>query len=75
MECHKNVRFNAHIYYCPHCDVPVIISFSEVDGVSGKGKCTLCGGETKYLSTDLRPVFPQERLLLELLMNEEPLSL
>ena len=28
----------------------------------------------KYLSTDLRPVFPEERLLLELLLGEEPFA-
>ena len=26
----------------------------------------------KYLSADLRPVFPEERLLLELLLDKEP---
>ena len=48
---------------------------SDIDAVSGKSTCPLCGGETAYLSTDLRPVFPQERLLLELLLDVEPLSL
>jgi len=47
---------------------------SDIDEVSGKSSCPLCGGETTYLSTDLRPVFPQERLLLELLLDAEPLS-
>ena len=36
--------------------------------------CPLCGSKTDYLSTDLRPVFPQERLLLELLLNKKPFS-
>ena len=38
-------------------------------------KCPLCRGETEYLSSDLRPVFPEERLLLELLLEKEPFSL
>ena len=80
----KNVRFSAHIYYCSHCDVPVITSLNDaeenrslpkINEVTGKSTCPLCGGETQYLSTDLRPVFPQERLLLEVLLELEPLSL
>jgi len=71
----KNVRFSAHIFYCASCDVPVITSLSDIDEVSGKGVCPLCGGSTTYLSTDLRPVFPQERLLTELLLDKEPFSL
>ena len=53
----------------------MITPLSEIDEISGKGICPLCGGATKYLSTDLRPVFPAERLLLELLIGERPLSL
>lgn len=71
----KNVRFLAHIFYCAQCDVPVITLPTDVDEVSGHGRCPLCSGETKYLSTDLRPVFPAERLLIEFLFNKEPFSL
>ena len=53
----------------------MITPLSEIDEISRKGICPLCGGATKYLSTDLRPVFPAERLLLELLIGERPLSL
>ncbi|MCI6591617.1 MAG: phosphoadenosine phosphosulfate reductase family protein [Spirochaetia bacterium] len=70
----NNLRFSAHIFYCAHCDIPVITLLSDIDEVSGKSSCPLCGGETNYLSTDLRPVFPQERLLLELLLDAEPFS-
>ncbi len=31
--------------------------------------CPLCGKKVRYLTTDLRPVFPEERLLLELLFD------
>ena len=37
-----------------------------------KGICPICGKKTKYLTTDIRPVFPEERLLLELLLDKEP---
>ena len=43
-------------------------------GVAGC-KCPLCRGKTEYLASDLRPVFPEERLLLELLLEKEPFSL
>ena len=32
--------------------------------------CPECGGKLKYLTTDLRPVFPEERLLIEILFDE-----
>ena len=67
--------FSASVFYCPVCDVPVVTPTSQIDEVTGKGDCPLCGGATKYLATDLRPVFPEERLLLELLLEAEPFSL
>ena len=63
--------FSASVFYCPACDVPVVTPTSQINEVTGKGDCPLCGGATKYLATDLRPVFPEERLLLE----AEPFSL
>ena len=54
--------------------MPVITSLSDVDELTDKSKCPLCGEAIKYLSTDIRPVFPQERLLLELLLGEAPFS-
>ena len=64
--------FSASVFYCPVCDVPVVTPTSQIDDVTGKGNCPLCGGATRYLATDLRPVFPEERLLLELLLEAEP---
>lgn len=56
------------IYWCGHCKTPVIQLVNQAD----KGSCPLCGRKTKYMSSDLRPVFPEERLLLELLLNKKP---
>ena len=56
------------IYWCENCNVPIIQFTNQV----GKDVCPVCGRPTKYLSTDLRPVFPEERLLLELLLNKKP---
>ena len=70
-----NAPFSASVFYCPACDVPVVTPTSQINEVTGKGDCPLCGGATKYLATDLRPVFPEERFLLELLLEAEPFSL
>jgi phosphoadenosine phosphosulfate reductase len=51
------------IYGCPECRVPIIKVINAID----KDVCPLCGGRTSYLAADLRPVFPEERLLMEIL--------
>ena len=56
------------VYWCKHCNIPIIQVSNQVD----KGICPVCGGKTKYLTTDLRPVFPEERLLLEILLDKQP---
>ena len=56
------------IRWCKNCRVPIIKKLDDAD----KEWCPICGTKTKYLSTDLRPVFPEERLLLELLLGKKP---
>ena len=56
------------VYWCKHCKTPIIQFVNQMD----KGACPLCGRKTKYLSADLRPVFPEERLLIELLLGKKP---
>lgn len=56
------------IYWCKHCNIPIIQNINQAD----KGICPMCGHDTKYMSADLRPVFPEERLLLELLLGRKP---
>ncbi|MGN1166042.1 MAG: phosphoadenosine phosphosulfate reductase family protein [Lachnospiraceae bacterium] len=56
------------IYWCNHCKVPIIQTTNQAD----KGICPVCGEKTKYMSADLRPVFPEERLLIELLLGRKP---
>lgn len=68
----KNDRFFAQVNWCASCRIPV---FDENNSVGSVCKCPLCRGKTEYLSSDLRPVFPEERLLLELLLGKEPFSL
>ncbi len=56
------------IYWCNKCRVPLIHFENDVD----KGQCPICGGKTKYISKDLRPVFPEERLLVEGILHKKP---
>ena len=56
------------VYWCSNCNVPVMQDINKID----KGVCPICGNNMKYLSTDLRPVFPEERLLVEILIGVKP---
>lgn len=55
------------VFWCDNCCVPVIQTTIQAD----KGICPVCGRATKYIAADLRPVFPEERMLLELLLGME----
>lgn len=56
------------IFWCDNCKVPIVQTTNQVD----KGICPICGKKTKYMAADLRPVFPEERLLIELLLGKTP---
>ena len=47
------------VFFCANCNAP---SFEK--------KCNCCGNNCDYIGTDLRPVFPEERLLIEVLLHE-----
>lgn len=49
----------SEIYYCKNCNIPL---FDNV--------CSICNETAKYIGTDIRPVFPEERLLLEIIEGE-----
>lgn len=49
----------SEIYWCSNCNIP---NYDKV--------CSCCNSEGKYVGTDIRPVFPEERLLLEVLLGE-----
>ena len=54
------------VYWCDECNVPLIHKAND----RNKGVCPLCGKATNYLCTDIRPVFPEERLLYEILTGK-----
>lgn len=53
------------IYWCANCNLMIIKLANDID----KTSCPLCGGSTKYLCADMRPVFPEERLLFEIVQG------
>ena len=59
------------VYWCENCKIPLIHFLTAAE----KGTCPICGKKTHYLTSDLRPVFPEERLLLSSLLGKEPSSL
>ena len=52
------------IYWCENCNIPIIKKQGE------DLTCPCCESNIKYLTTDIRPVFPEERLLIEILLNK-----
>ena len=59
-------NINSEVYWCSECKTPIIKLVNSID----KKNCPLCGNETKYMAQDIRPVFPEERLLLEILISK-----
>ena len=53
-ENYRNEYIKSTIYWCNHCQVPI---YDKV--------CSVCGNIGNEISSDIRPVFPEERLLLE----------
>lgn len=56
----------AEIFWCDICDLPVITPLSS----GYKNICPFCSGKMRHLATDIRPVFPEERLLLAALLDK-----
>jgi PUA domain (predicted RNA-binding domain) len=59
--CGCNTEMSSTIYWCEECNIPI---YEKV--------CSLCGHEGKYIATDLRPVFPEEQILLAFIFGKEP---
>lgn len=62
------------VYWCSACKIPIMKEPRKNGEAPTEIVCPLCGRPTKYLSSDLRPVFPEERLLVELLLGKKPNS-
>ena len=60
-DCGCTTEISSTIYWCNSCNIPVF-----------EKNCSICGNETVYISTDIRPVFPEENLLISLLLKNDP---
>lgn len=58
--CNERTYINkSEIFYCDNCNIPL---FDKV--------CPICNSEARYFGTDVRPVFAEERLLLECILDK-----
>lgn len=57
--CGKRTELQSRLFWCNNCNVP---TYEE--------KCPICHENGVYFTTDARPVFPEERLLIEAVLGE-----
>ncbi len=57
--CGGRTDISSRLFWCKSCNVPIYDEF-----------CPICGTRGDYFTTDARPVFPEERLLIETVMGE-----
>jgi phosphoadenosine phosphosulfate reductase len=60
-ECGYVTEMSSTLYWCGDCNIPI---YEKV--------CSICGREGSYVATDLRPVFPEENLLISILLADNP---
>jgi len=51
-------RLPKDVYWCPRCDIPLL-----------QEECGGCGSGGARVASDVRPVFPQEKRLLEIFLD------
>ena len=59
--CGCVTKMSSTIYWCDKCNIPI---FDNV--------CPICGTDGKYVTTDLRPVFPEENALISIILENNP---
>lgn len=57
--CGARTEVESKLYWCSNCNIPV---YEEV--------CPICGCKGEYFTSDARPVFPEERLLIEIMLGK-----
>lgn len=58
-QCGERTNAESRLYWCPNCNIPLY----DIH-------CECCGGNAIEFAADVRPVFPEERLLIEILTGE-----
>lgn len=57
--CGERTVIQNKLYWCDTCNIP---TYDEI--------CPICHNKGEYFTSDVRPVFPEERLLLEILLDK-----
>lgn len=57
--CGARTEVKSKLYWCTTCNIPI---YDEI--------CPICGCKGKYFTSDARPVFPEERLLIEIMLGK-----
>ncbi len=73
-ECHSStvpVPENG-VFWCSECKIPIMKEPRQRGQEQIDIICPICGKTADYLASDMRPVFPEERLLVELRLNKQP---
>lgn len=60
-DCGCTTEMASTIYWCTECNIPIFYR-----------TCPICGLEGKYISTDMRPVFPEENALISIILADNP---
>lgn len=58
--CNQEPIMSSTIYWCKWCNTPIFDEF-----------CPECKQQGEYIATDIRPVFPEEKILLAILLEKE----
>lgn len=59
--CGCTTQISSTIYWCDDCNIPIF-----------ENNCSICGRKGKYIATDMRPVFPEENLLISIILTNDP---
>ncbi len=60
-DCGCVTEMSSTIYWCDECNIPI---FDNI--------CPTCGTQGKYIATDMRPVFPEENVLISIILESVP---
>ena len=61
-DCNCGIKISSTIYWCDECNIPI---FDNI--------CPICATEGRYISTDMRPVFPEENALISIILEDNPI--
>lgn len=60
IKCGHSTIVESKLYWCSKCNIPTYQDFCS------------CGADVDYIATDMRPVFPEENLLISLIWTGNP---